>query len=889
MPDSEHQRIAGMRGDRAWRRRGPYLSERQWGTVREDYSADGDAWNYLPHDHARSRAYRWGEDGIGGFCDDRQLLCMSLALWNGYDPILKERLFGLTNAQGNHGEDVKELYWYLDGVPSHALMRMLYKYPQAAFPYDALVRENAARGLDQREYEIADTGAFDEGRYFDVAVDYAKAGPDDILMQVTVTNRGPDPARLHVLPQVWFRNTWSWNEGAPKPAMEAARAGGIAIGHPELGQYHWSCDAADAPLLFCDNETNAERLYGQKRKGWWKDGINDAVVGGRADAVNPVRRGTKAAAHVTWDLAAGETRRLRVRLSREPAPDAFAGFDKVFETRRAEADAFYADLQRNIADPDKRLVQRQALAGMLWSKQFYAYDVWRWLQGDPAEPAPPPGRGDIRNGAWQHFAMGDVDPQAGGDILAMPDCWEYPWFAAWDLAFHAVTLALVDAGFAKSQLLLLDQPRALHPNGQMAAYEWNFGDVNPPVHAWAALRIFAMDRDATGVADYDFLRRIFHKLLLNFTWWVNRADAQGNNLFEGGFLGLDNISLFDATKPLPGGGMLEQSDGTAWAAMYALGMMRIAIELTATDPGYEDLVAKFFEHFIYIAAAMHGDSAAGGGADGLWDEQDQFYYNSLRIPGQPAQKLRVRSVAGLLPILAAMVLPHDFDRNLPAFAARSTWFLNHRPDYAALVSHWETPGPEGTRLLSLLRKHRLNAVLGRMLDENEFLSPYGIRSVSKVYQAHPYVFETAGQRFELGYEPGEGETRIYGGNSNWRGPVWMPVNYLLIEALRELDRFYGPEFSMPVPTGGDRPLTLGEIADALSERLQALFLKDGNGRRPFVADDPLATRDPAFADLVQFNEYFHGDSGRGLGASHQTGWTGLVALLIAQSAQEPRP
>lgn len=885
MADSESQRIGGMRDDRAWRRWGPYLSERQWGTVREDYSADGDAWNYLPHDHARSKAYRWGEDGIAGFCDDRQLLCLSLALWNGADPILKERMFGLTNAQGNHGEDVKELYWYLDGVPSHAYMRMLYKYPQRAFPYDALIAENARRGLDQREYEIGDTGVFDDGRYFDVMIEYAKAGPDDILMQVSVTNRGPEQAHVEVLPHVWFRNTWSWSEGSPRPLMQAASDGGIAIGHPDFGQFHWACDMPDAPLLFCENETNTRRLYQTGASGWWKDGINDAVVNGRTDAVNPAKHGTKAAARVAWDLAAGETRTVRVRLSREPHAAPFTGFDKVVASRRAEADAYYADLQHGIADPDLRLVQRQALAGMLWSKQFYAYDVWRWLEGDPAEPAPPQGRGAIRNGSWEHLAMGDVDPH-GGDILAMPDCWEYPWFAAWDLAFHAVTLALVDTGFAKHQLLLLTEPRTLHPNGQMAAYEWNFGDVNPPVHAWAALRIFAMERDETGVADYDFLRRIFHKLLLNFTWWVNREDAEGNNLFEGGFLGLDNISLFDATKPLPGGGTLEQSDGTAWAAMYALHMMRIAVELSAADPGYGDLVAKFFEHFIYIASAMHGDSKGDDDADGLWDEQDQFYYNSLRVPGEAPQMLRVRSITGLLPILATMVLPHDFDRNLPDFANRSAWFLKHRPDYARLVSDWEKPGPQNHRLLSLLRKHRLNMVLERMLDEDEFLSPYGIRSLSKVYQDHPYQFGCGGESFSLGYEPGEGETRIYGGNSNWRGPVWMPVNYLLIEALREFHRFYGPEFFMPVPTGGAPALTLDKIADALSARLLALFRKDENGWRPFTGDDPLAAKDPAFADLVQFNEYFHGDTGRGLGASHQTGWTGLVALLIAQTAQE---
>lgn len=885
MTCAERDRIASLHSSRAWRRWGPYLSERQWGTVREDYSADGDAWNYLPHDHARSRAYRWGEDGLAGFSDDRQLICLSLALWNGRDPFLKERLFGLTNAQGNHGEDVKELYWYLDGLPSHALMRMLYKYPQGPFPYDALVRENAARGLDQREYEIADTGLFDEGRYFDVAVDYAKAGPDDVLMLVSVTNRGPAAAPLHLLPQVWFRNTWSWEEGAPRPLLEAAPDGGIALGHPELGIWHWACDAADAPLLFCENETNGARLYGEDRPGWWKDGINDAVAGGRPDAVNPARRGTKAAAHVVWDLAPGETRHCRVRLSPEPHPEPFADFDAVIAARRSEADAFYADLQRGIADPDKRLVQRQALAGMLWSKQFYGYDVWRWLKGDPAQPVPPPGR--ERNATWQHLAMGDVDAERGGDILAMPDCWEYPWFAAWDLAFHAVTLALVDPPFAKAQLLLLTQPRTLHPNGQMAAYEWNFGDVNPPVHAWAALRIFAMDRAETGVPDYDFLRRVFHKLLLNFTWWVNREDAQGNNLFEGGFLGLDNISLFDTSKPLPGGGTLEQTDGTAWAAMFALGLMHMAIELTAVEPGYEDLISKFFEHFIYIAAAIHGDLGTDETAAGLWDDQDQFYYNLLHIPGAAPAKLRIRSIAGLFPILAALVLPRDFDRELPGFAARSQWFLRHRPDYAALVSDWETPGPEGQRMLSLLRKHRLNALLTRMLDEAEFLSPHGIRSLSKVHLANPYTFDCAGQHFTLAYEPGEGQTRMYGGNSNWRGPVWMPVNFLLIEALRELDRFYGTEFAMPVPTGGSRPQTLSAMADSLSERLQALFLKDAAGRRPFQGDDRRGQGDPAFADLVQFHEYFDGDTGRGLGASHQTGWTGLVALLIAQSARNP--
>ena len=887
MPDSEHQRVAAMHGDRAWRRWGPYLSERQWGTVREDYSEDGNAWDYVPHDHARSRTYRWSEDGLAGFSDDRQLICMALALWNGNDPILKERLYGLTNAEGNHGEDVKELYWYTDGVPSHASMRMLYKYPQAAFPYEALKSVNASRGLDEREYEIGDTGVFNEGRYFDVAVDYAKASPTDVLMSIRVTNRGPDAATIHVLPQVWCRNTWSWEEGAPRPILAAEPDGGISLGHPLLGQYHWYCDATDAPLLFCENETNGGRIFGQPQAGYWKDGINDAVIGGHTDTVNPAQQGTKAAAHVTMTLAPGETRLVRVRLRTEPLATPFADFDTIAAQRLAEADAYYAEVQRGITDPDKRLVQRQALAGMLWSKQFYGYDVWRWLVGDPGMPAPPVGRGKIRNGGWQHLATGNVDPTSGGDIMSMPDAWEYPWFAAWDLAFQAVTLALIDAEFAKAQMLLLTQPRMLHPNGQMPAYEWNFSDVNPPVHAWAALRIFAIDRKATGIADYDFLRRIFQKLLLNFTWWVNREDAEGNNLFEGGFLGLDNIGVFDMRQPLPGGGTLEQTDGTAWAAMFALGLMRIAIELTSVDPGYEDMASKFFEHFIYIADAIHGQ--VDGNAQGLWDEQDQFYYNMLLIPGADSEKLRIRSIAGILPILASAVLPLDFDRNLPSFAARARWFLTHRPDYAALVSDWDTPGPNGHRLLSLVRKHRLNAVLTRMLDEGEFLSPFGIRSVSKVHLANPYLFEYNGEQFTLKYEPGEGETRIYGGNSNWRGPVWMPINYLLIEVLRELDDFYGDQFTMPVPTEGGATLTLGGIAENLSERLQSLFLKDKNGGRPYIADDPLATHDPAFADLVQFNEYFHGDTGRGLGASHQTGWTGLIALLIAQTAKDQMP
>ena len=625
-----------------WRRWGPYLAERQWGTVREDYSADGDAWNYLPHDHARSRAYRWGEDGIAGFSDDRQHICLSLALWNGVDPIIKERLYGLTNGEGNHGEDVKELYWYLDGVPSHAYMKMLYKYPQRAFPYADLKEENARRGLDQPEYEILDAGVFDDGRYFDVIVEYAKASEDDILMLVTVTNRGPDPASVHVLPHVWFRNTWSWEKGAARPLMTLTAPGALGLQHPVYGDCAWQCRGPAGPpkLLLCENETNTGRLFGHATAGLFKDGINDAVVHGDADAVSSAGIGTKAAAHVELALASGESGQVRVRLRRPAASDAFADFDETVADRRAEADAFYAALQRGVASPDAALVQRQALAGMLWSKQFYGYDVWRWLQGDPGQPAPPAERLEGRNYTWPHLVLGDVEMIGGGDILAMPDCWEYPWFAAWDLAFHAVTLALIDPAFAKAQLVLLTRERTLNPNGQMAAYEWSFSDVNPPIHAWAALRVFEMDRASTGTADFAFLKTLFGKLLLNFTWWVNREDAEGNNIFEGGFLGLDNIGLFDLSKPLPGGGVLEQSDGTAWAAIYALSMMRIAIVLASEDASYEDFASKFFAHFVFIAAALHGDGVRG--IDGLWDEADQFYYDVLKVEGEAPQRLRIR-------------------------------------------------------------------------------------------------------------------------------------------------------------------------------------------------------------------------------------------------------
>jgi hypothetical protein len=873
----EGLRLASIAAGIDWRGWGPYLSERQWGTVREDYSADGSAWEYFPHDHARSRAYRWGEDGLAGFADDKLRICMSVALWNGHDPILKERLFGLTNAEGNHGEDVKELYYYLDGVPSHAYMRMLYKYPQTAYPYADLLATNAARGLDQREYELIDTGVFDDNAYFDVEIEYAKAAPDDILMRITVRNRGAGAAKLHVLPQIWARNIWSWQPMPNKPQLKASGADTVLVTHPNMPAMRWVCEDAD-DLLFCDNDTNVNRLYGQNVEGWFKDGINDAVVDGKTSALNPFRQGTKAAAHCLLDIPGGESRIIRARLKADDGVEAPHSFDMTMAARRAEADEFYEALQSGIADADQRLVQRQALAGMLWCKQFYGYDVRRWLQGDPAQPEPPPERASVRNANWDHLVLGNVDPATPGDVMSMPDSWEYPWFAAWDLAFHCVTFALIDPAFAKSQLVLLTHARAQHPNGQIAAYEWNFSDVNPPIHAWAALRVYSLDRERTGVGDRDFLERVFQKLLLNFTWWVNREDANGRNIFQGGFLGLDNIGLFDLRVPLPGGGYLNQSDGTAWVSAFALYMMRIALELAVDNHVYEDLATKFFEHFLYIAEAIH--ATGGASPTGLWDTQDQFYYDVLESAGQDGEVLRIRSIVGLVPLLAVSTLHEDFALSMPQFSQRMDWFVEHRPDLARLVSNWRAPNAQGYRLLSLMRTHRLNGVLARMLDESEFLSDHGVRSVSKYHEAHPFTLQRAGRSFSVGYAPGEGTTRIYGGNSNWRGPVWMPINFLLVEALLQFHKFYGDSYQIEYPTGSGVKLTLAQVAAELTKRLQRLFLKDPSGRRPYLGDSTKQWQDPNFRDALQFFEYFHGDTGRGLGASHQTGWTGLIALLL---------
>jgi hypothetical protein len=866
---AEGRRLEATMADPAWRRWGPYLSDRQWGAVREDYSPDGTAWDYLPHDHARSRAYRWGEDGIAGFSDDRLRWCLALALWNGRDAILKERLFGLTNSEGNHGEDVKELYYYSDGVPTHAYMRMLYKYPHAAFPYAQLVEENLRRGTAVREFELLDTGLLDDGRYFDVTVEYVKETPDDLLMRICVRNHGREAARLHVLPTFWARNTWSWKAGSPRPLLRALPDGSVAAVHPRMPPMRLHIEQADA-LLFCENETNVRRLYGVNAPGPFKDGIGDFVVRGERGAVSAAQSGTKCAALVVLDLPADGEAVLRARLCLDAERGAaFATFDRTMAQRRDEADEFYAVLQGGIANPDARDVQRQALAGMLWSKQFYRFDVARWLVGDPAQPPPPPDRRGGRNRDWRHLN--------NAEILSMPDKWEYPWYAAWDLAFHAVTFALFDPDFAKSQLVLLTREWYMHPNGQLPAYEWAFGDVNPPVHAWAAWRVYQMDKSVTGRADRRFLERVFHKLMLNFTWWVNRKDAEDRNVFQGGFLGLDNISIFDRSAPLLNGELINQSDGTAWMAMYALNLMRIALELAIDDHAYEDIATKFFQYFLYIAEAM--TNMAGEGV-ALWDEQDGFYYDVLTLPDGRSVPLRVRSFVGLIPLFAVQVIEPCVFEQLPDFAERLRWFLDHKPELARLVSRWAEPGSGERHLLSLLRGHRMKCLLRRVLDETEFLSDYGVRALSRTHQQQPFVLERDGRHLAIGYAPGESETTLFGGNSNWRGPVWLPMNHLLVESLYEFHRYYGDDFLIECPVGSGRMLTLCEIADELRRRLAKLFLRGPDGRRPALGESVLLRDDPAFRDHLLFFEYFHGESGSGLGASHQTGWTGLIALML---------
>ncbi len=883
--DAESRRLAeDLFRTKNWKRWGPYLAERHWGTVREDYSAEGRSWDYLPHDHARSRAYRWGEDGLLGICDREGRLCFALALWNGQDPILKERLFGLNGEEGNHGEDVKEAYFYVDALPTSAYLRGLYKYPQSEYPYERLVAENRGRGKHEPEFELADAGAFDADRYFDVGIEYAKAGPDDVLVRVTIANRGPDDAPLAVLGQLWFRNTWNWGRSGeaypPKPALRED-GGAVRAEHATLGAFRLECDAGPggAPeLLFTGNDTNDERLFGAPNATpWVKDAFHRFVVNGEAGAVNPAREGTKGAALHRLVVPAGGHVELRWRL-RDAAlagePAFGAGFGATFAQRAGEADAFYAArLPAGLTDAE-RAVSRQAYAGLLWSRQFYYYVVNEWLDGDPAQPAPPPERHGGRNREWRHLY--------NRDVISMPDKWEYPWYAAWDLAFHLVAMARVDPDYAKQQLVLFLREWYLHPNGQMPAYEWALGDVNPPVHAWAAWRVYKAT-GGRGKRDRLFLERVFQKLLLNFTWWVNRKDVEGNNLFAGGFLGLDNVGVFDRSRPLPGGGHLEQADGTAWMAFYCGTMLSIALELASEDAAYEDVASKFFEHFVAIADAMNRF-----GGTGLWDEDDGFYYDQLHVDGRTIP-MRLRSAVGLVPLIAVEVLEQDVIDRLPGFRRRMHWFLDNRRDLAGFITYAEkgtgpAGGHDGHRLLAIPSRERLERVLRVMLDPAEFLSPHGVRSLSRRYGDAPYVFAIDGGEHRVSYAPAESDTALFGGNSNWRGPVWFPLNFLLVEALERYHHFYGDAFTVEYPTGSGARRTLGEVSSGLATRLASLFLPGEGGTRPFAGPDARFATDPHWRDLVLFHEYFDGENGRGLGASHQTGWTALVVRCLEKVA-----
>jgi hypothetical protein len=881
--DAESQRLREAREGRApWRRWGPYLSERQWGTVREDYSENGDAWSFFTHDHARSRAYRWGEDGLGGISDDKQRLCFALALWNGKDPILKERLFGLTNSEGNHGEDVKEYYFYLDSTPTHSYMKYLYKYPQAAYPYADLVETNRRRTRNDVEYELLDTGVFSEDRYFDVFVEYAKAGPEDILVKISVANRGPEAAELHLLPTLWFRNDWApWiaesNRAQEKPELRqieaAAGTSAVAATHSLLGEFVLFCEG-DVPLLFTENETNNERLFpGQKNESpYVKDGIDDYVVHGNQGAVNPGKRGTKVAAHCHATVGAGQTQVIRLRLSKsspDQSGDPFGRqFDDVFAERLREADEFYGSVTPPSVSEDAAHVMRQALAGMLWTKQFFFFDGDNWLDEHHSNPLHS-GYRSARNSEWFHML--------NEDVISMPDKWEYPWYAAWDLAFHTLPLSIVDPDFAKEQMKLMLRGSYLHPSGQMPAYEWNFSDVNPPVHAFATLFLQRTEQALRGEADIQFLTEAFNKLLLNFTWWVNRKDRFGKNVFEGGFLGLDNIGVFDRSAPLPTGGHLEQADGTAWMALFSQNMLELAAELAVHEPTYEDMVFKFAEHFYFIAAAMNKP-----GQDGMWDEEDGFYYDLLRLPDGSATRLKVRSMVGLLPLCAATVIEKHQRESVPRALAGMHRRLRRIPELAQTI-HPTGPGHYGVAergIVALLNPERLRRVLGKMLDENEFLGPYGIRSLSKFHERHPFVFHVQGQEYRVDYLPAESNTGMFGGNSNWRGPIWMPVNVMLIRALLNFYAYYGDGFKIECPTGSGRLMNLFEVAKEISDRLAGIFLRDAKGRRPVYGGTEKFQSDPHWRDHLLFYEYFHGDDGAGLGASHQTGWTGAVAKLI---------
>ena len=859
-----------------WKRWGPYLADRQWGTVREDYSSDGEAWNYLPHDHARSRAYRWGEDGIGGICDRHQYICFALALWNGKDPILKERLFGLTGNQGNHGEDVKEYYYYLDSTPTHSYMKFLYKYPQREFPYAQLVEENRRRGKHDQEFELIDTGIFDDNRYFDVFIEYAKASPDDILIRIEAINRGPEPAELHLLPTAWFRNTWSWGLDERKPRLRidsSTEVAAIRLDHYYYGSRWLYCEGGPE-LMFTENETNNSRLFnGENASPYVKDAFHEFLLHGNKAALNADQYGTKAAAHYTSTIEPGKAMTTRLRLS-AAAPSGKqilnGTFDQQIAGRRNEADEFYLTVAPEHLNADHRQVMRQSLAGLLWSKQFYNYDVNRWLKGDPAGPEPPRARLNGRNHEWRHLY--------NSDVISMPDKWEYPWYAAWDLAFHCIALALVDADFAKEQLLLMTREWYMHPNGQFPAYEWRFGDVNPPVHAWAAWRVYKVEMKRHGSGDRKFLERIFQKLLLNFTWWVNRKDTEGRNVFQGGFLGLDNIGVFDRSAPLPTGGHIEQSDATSWMGMYCLNMLAIALELARENPAYEDVASKFFEHFVYICEAMNN---LGGQQIELWDRQDGFYYDVLQHDNGQRMRLKVRSMVGLIPLFAVEALDPLVVDKLPGFKRRMQWFLENRPGLSEHIESEATDdGPR--RFLALVNRHRLKRVLSYMLDENEFLSPFGVRALSRYHLEHPYRLAVNGTEYRVDYEPAESSTGLFGGNSNWRGPIWFPVNYLLIESLQKFHFFLGDNYKVECPTGSGRLANLWNVAGEVSQRLTRIFLRDDSGRRPVFGGTEKFQNDPYWRDLIPFHEYFHGDNGAGIGASHQTGWTALVAKLIQQ-------
>jgi hypothetical protein len=877
MLTAEERRLRETRTGVPWRAWGPYLSERQWGTVREDYSQNGDAWSYLSHDQARSRAYRWGEDGLAGISDDKQRLCLALALWNERDPILKERLFGLTNAEGNHGEDVKEYYFYVDNLPTHSYQRWLYKYPQAEFPYNDLVAVNRARSRHELEYELVDTGIFDEGRYFDVEVEYAKAAPEDIMCRITVHNRSSRDARVHVLPTLWFRNTWSWGGDPPRPRLTRAGSASpvIRAEHPELGVYYLHA-AADADLLFCENETNAARIWGAPAGARFpKDGIGDHLLSGAA-TVNPGGEGTKAAAHVALQVPGGGQASVLVRLTRE-GPEAlaapFAGAVELIARRRAEADAFYEAITPPTVGDDAKAVMRQALAGMLWSKQCYFFDVDRWLRERNFHPLRAPAQRGTRNESWFHMF--------NHDVVSMPDKWEYPWYAAWDLAFHCVPLAMVDPDFAKNQINLMVSQEYLHPTGQMPAYEWNFGDVNPPVHAFATLFLQNLESDL-GETDLPFLREAFRKLLLNFTWWVNRKDPTGHNVFEGGFLGLDNIGVFDRSAALPTGGRLEQADGTAWMAMFSQNMLELALTLLDNDPTYEEFVLSFVERFFWIAAAM---DPMGDNPDEMWDEEDGFFYDVLRLPDGSGTRIKVRSLVGLLPLCASTVIEPEVLERYPEVARRAGAFVERNSDLLVNIADPMVPGVRGRRLLSLVNEEKLRRVLARMLDEERFLGPHGIRSISRWHLDHPYSFYAGGVEHRVQYEPAESTSGMFGGNSNWRGPVWFPINVLLIRALITHYRYYGDDLTVECPTGSGTMMTLFEVAQELTRRLTATFLRGPDGRRPVYGATRLFQEDPHWRDLILFYEYFHGDNGAGLGASHQTGWTGLVARLIQAFGQ----